>query len=119
MQELITFRVSNKEEGKAGRGAARGEIVIPQVSKKRARAESDGMGWISIRLGRRRRFILFLTRHWAGQPLPAQQSPTSSCRAKDFSIYYNRDDMTRRILLAHKFIPDDLDCKGGTDGRRG
>ena len=51
MQELITFRVSNKEEGKAGRGAARGEIVIPQVSKKRAtptttpRAESDGMGW--------------------------------------------------------------------------
>ena len=37
MQELITFRVSNKEEGEAaGRGAARGEIVIPQVSKKRA-----------------------------------------------------------------------------------
>ena len=115
MQELITFRVSNKEEGKAaaaGRGAARGEIVIPQVSKKRAtpttlRAESDGMGWISALANAVSHTILNspLGRTAAAR---AAKSPTSSSLAKDFSIY-NRDDMTRRILLAHKFILDDLD----------
>ena len=116
MQELITFRVSNKEEGEAaaGRGAARGEIVIPQVSKKRAtptttpRAESDGMmGWISA-------FANAVSHTILNSPLGrtaaarAAKSPTSSSLAKDFSIY-NRDDMTRRILLAHKFILDNLD----------
>ena len=114
MQELITFRVSNKEERKAaGRGAARGEIVIPQVSKKRAtptttlRAESDGMGWISALANAVSHTILNspLGRTAAAR---AAKSPTSSSLAKDFSIY-NRDDMTRRILLAHKFILDDLD----------
>ena len=110
MQELITFRVSNKEEGEAaGRGAARGEIVIPQVSKKRAtpRAESDGMGWISALANAVSHTILNspLGRTAAAR---AAKSPTSSSLAKDFSIY-NRDDMTRRILLAHKFILDDLD----------
>ena len=44
MQELIMFRVSNKEGEREGR--ARGEIVIPHVTKKSRRVQNQ-MGWIS------------------------------------------------------------------------
>ena len=44
MQELIMFRVSNKEGERERR--ARGEIVIPHVTKKSRRVQNR-MGWIS------------------------------------------------------------------------
>ena len=70
MQELIMFRVSNKEAERAG-GSERGEIVIPRVVRSNLEEPTDGrvqnlIGWISIHLGRRRiSFGLFSSCHHA------------------------------------------------------